>query len=203
MKKRGTTILGLLLAIPLLIGLSGVAMAVPVDQLMLDAPVKRLSGTVPYATYKLSTDKAYISGYAGGEETSYYLSLTEAMEVKFIKAIKVGDPDKVEITMSLISAPGGAPGTPFTITGTLTDYESTRFGYAWDVRFERGGLSGLSPYFELINTAYIGSIAVSTSNSTGVRGFSVNISAVPVPPSALLLAPGLLALVAFRRRNAG
>lgn len=95
----------------------------------------------------------------------------------------------------------------FDVAGILTSYHTPPSNntsyYSWDIMFPN--LAALSNSTFALSGPYSGSISVQQETFTPTLGLSavslaVSSAPVPVPPSVLLLAPGLLGLVGIRKR---
>jgi hypothetical protein len=93
---------------------------------------------------------------------------------------------------------------PFSITGTVTAFAKNN-GYAWNIFFSN--LTGLSNnVFSVANGTFTGSLTLSTNGITSnaaALSSTVSTVPVPVPPSLMFFAPGLLSLIGIRKRLKG
>ncbi|MGD0488598.1 MAG: hypothetical protein ABSB94_15565 [Syntrophorhabdales bacterium] len=195
MKRIGLFAVGFILAIGLLVGGPGVARATPVNAFEIidnGASITSISGNLYTATER-SNDWA-LSGYdATGNQIGGNVTITLGTLV-FNNATGAA-------TFS-----GDIGGTPFTVTGTVNNFKTTSVGkvqnYGWLLQIPDA--SALSNSQFNVTGAYSGSVSFLQTAAHPVSGFSsVGLdvtSAVPLPPSMLLFAPGLLGLIGIRKR---
>ncbi len=192
-------IAGFMMAAALVIGGPGVAKATPIAAaaINLGSDTTSIVGSMITAS-EINSAPWLLTGYSTGTTAIGTVAITGGSIVLNTSTNTVGFTGTIE-------------GNTFNVTGALSDYSKAALPggvqyYSWLIQFPE--LSTLSNSTFRLTGAYSGTLSIdqNTSGPTaglGAVNLNVSQSAVPVPPSVLLLFPGLLGLVGIRKRLKG
>jgi hypothetical protein len=199
MKKIGLLAVGFILAIGLLVGAPGTAKAVSIAAMESIMDGASITSTGPNTVTAIARSGALwtVEGYDAAGNALGYVQINSG-QLAFNNLTNT-----VVFTGSVVSGP-----PTFTVTGTINNYSGpgpTQQYYSWNVVFSSLSVFDNSPVFTY-SGAYGGGIGIYQTTGSPITGKSsvgYDVSSVPVPPSLLLLAPGLLGLIGMRKRFKG
>jgi hypothetical protein len=195
MKKIGLFAVGFILAIGLLAGAPGTAKATTAN-VVIDLGI---SNTVLGSGTITANEVGFweLEGFKNQNPSSFIgATLITGGAIEFNPGAKT-----IEFSGNVVG------GGHFDVTGALTHFSTpspTISYYSGVVDFP--SLATLSNFAFSLKGPYAGSVSIDQNAAgvtSGISTASMNVSSVPVPPSVLLLAPGLLGLVGMRKRLKG
>ena len=195
MKNVGLFLFSFVLAISLLLAGPGTAKAVPLaasETIVAGASTTSIGGSV-YTAAERNSSWTLLGNDAAGNQIGATVLITSGIIT-------------LDNAANTATFTGNVGLTPFSVTGTVSNFGTTAIGdvhyYSWLLQF--GDISALSnAEFGLVGP-YSGSLSVQQTLAhpiTGLSAVSLDVSNVPLPPSILLFAPGLIGLAVLRKRH--